>query len=264
VEHVRSEQEYIVCNNLPTLLWLAQIADLEIHTWQSRIAPGPDGTGYPRDFGSSLEALEKSLLNYPDYLLFDLDPYIYSGKEKSGDEPELNIAGFRQCAELAKWLKDIFDTIGIEAFIKTTGKTGLHIYIPIVRDFTFDEVRALSDAIGRIVLKQHPNDVTMDWAVVKRKGKTFLDHNMNARGKTLASIYSPRVSPEAAVSVPVRWDQLDDIYPTDFTMRTVPDLLAKQGDLWGDILDHKNDLRKLLDKTGMTPQAPPKKRRKSS
>lgn len=248
VEHVRLGQEYIVCNNLPTLLWLAQIADLEIHTWQSRIAPGPDGFKHGLDFGSSLEALEQSLLNFPDYLLFDLDPYIYSGKEKAGDEPELNIEGFRQCAQLAKWLKEILDTIGIEAFIKTTGKTGLHLYIPIVRELDFDEVRALSEAIGRVVLKQHPNDVTMDWAVVKRTGKTFLDHNMNARGKTLASIYSPRVSPQASVSVPIRWDQLDDIYPTDFTMRSVPELLKKQGDLWADILEHKNDLRKLIKK----------------
>ncbi len=243
VGHVGAAQEFIVCNNLPTLLWLAQIADLEIHTWQSRISPGPDGHEYDLDFGSSLAALEQSLLNYPDYLLFDLDPYIYSGKEKAGDEPELNMQGFRQCAELAKWLKAILDTLGIEAFLKTTGKTGLHLYIPIVRQFNFDEVRALSDAIGRVVLNQHPNDVTMDWAVVKRTGKTFLDHNMNARGKTLASIYSPRVSKDAAVSVPVRWDQLDDIYPTDFTMRTVPDLLKKQGDLWADILDSRRHTR---------------------
>jgi bifunctional non-homologous end joining protein LigD len=265
VEHVRGAQDYVVCNNLATLLWLAQIADLEIHTWQSRIKPGPDGFDKALDFASSLEALEESLLNYPDYLLFDLDPYIYSGEEKSGDEPELNIAGFRQCAQLAKWLKEIFDQIGIEAFIKTTGKTGLHIYIPIVREFTFDEARALSDAIGRIVLKAHPNDVTMDWAVVKRTGKTFLDHNMNARGKTLASIFSARVSPEAAVSVPIRWDQLDDIYPTDFTMRTVPALLKVHGDMWADILEHKNDLRKLVERKGAPKASPPKsKRRKSS
>lgn len=264
VEHVRMGQEYIVCNNLPTLLWLAQIADLEIHTWQSRIQPGPDALKRHKDFGTTLEALETSLLNYPDYLLFDLDPYIYSGKESAGDEPELNIQGFRQCAELAKWLKEIFDTIGIEAFIKTTGKTGLHIYIPIMRDFTFDEVRALSEAIGRVVLKQHPNDVTMDWAVVKRTGKTFLDHNMNARGKTLASIYSPRVSPQASVSVPIRWEDIDKIYPTDFTMRTVPDMLQEQGDLWADILDHKNDLKQLIETKEMPEAKKAKMRRRKS
>jgi bifunctional non-homologous end joining protein LigD len=86
----------------------------------------------------------------------------------------------------------------------------------------------------------------MDWAVVKRTGKVFLDHNMNARSKTLASIYSPRVAAEASISTPLRWDELHNIYPTDFTMRTVPKRLEQIGDLWADILEHKNDLQKLL------------------
>lgn len=259
-EHVATDQEYIVCNNLPTLLWLAQIADLELHTWQSRIKPGPDAWDLSTTFGGSVEQLESSLLNYPDYLLFDLDPYLYSGKEKSGDEPELHHQGFKMTVELAKWVKQILDSLKMESFIKTTGKTGLHMYVPIVREFTFDEVRALSDTIGRAVLQHHPNDVTMEWAVVKRTGKVFLDHNMNSRGKTLASIYSPRVSPEAAVSMPISWDQIDDVYPTDFTMHNVPELLKKHGDLWADILDHKNDLRSILSKDRM-PTAKKKRRR---
>jgi bifunctional non-homologous end joining protein LigD len=247
-EHAAKDQEYIVCNNLPTLLWLAQIADLELHTWQSRIEAGPDALNLPKTFGGSLENLEASLLNYPDFLLFDLDPYLYSGKEKRGDEPELHMKGFKKTVELAKWVKEILDSLKVDSFVKTTGKTGIHMYVPIVRDFTFDEIRALSREIGQIILKQHPNDVTMSWAVVKRTGKVFLDHNMNARGKTLASIFSPRVSPEAAVSFPLSWDEIDDVYPTDFTMHNVPELLQKDGDLWADILDRKNDLRQLLSR----------------
>jgi len=247
-EHVATDQEYIVCNNLPTLLWLAQIADLELHTWQSRIEAGPDAWSLPKSFGGSVEKLEASLLNYPDFLLFDLDPYLYSGKEKRGEEPELHMEGFKKTIELAKWVKEILDSMHIESFVKTTGKTGIHMYVPIVREFTFDEVRALSGAIGQIILKKRPNDVTMEWAVVKRTGKVFFDHNMNARGKTLASIYSPRVSPEASVSFPLSWDQIDDVYPTDFTMHNVPELLQKNGDLWADILKHKNDLRQLLSR----------------
>jgi bifunctional non-homologous end joining protein LigD len=253
-ESNKRDQRYIVCNNLATLIWLAQVADLELHTWQSRIEPGPDAFNLQKTFTGSVAALEASLLNYPDYMLFDLDPYLYSGKERSGDEPELHRRGFKKTVQLAHWLKEILDSLPIESFVKTTGKTGLHIYVPIVREFTFDDVRALSETIGRVVLDKHPGDVTMEWAVVKRKGKVFLDHNMNSRGKTLASIYSPRVSPEAAVSFPIRWDQLDDIYPTDFTMRNVPDLLAKQGDLWSDILNHKNDLAHRL-------QNPPKQQK---
>jgi bifunctional non-homologous end joining protein LigD len=98
------------------------------------------------------------------------------------------------------------------------------------------------------VLKGHPDEVTMDWAVVKRSGRVFMDHNMNARSKSLASIYSPRVAPEASVSTPLNWDELDDIYPTQFNMLTVPERLAQCGDLWKDILEHKHDLEALLSR----------------
>jgi bifunctional non-homologous end joining protein LigD len=245
-ENAGADQEYMTCDNLPTLLWLAQIADIELHTWQARVNPEPDGQHLSRETTGSLEQLEKSILNYPDFLLFDLDPYIYSGKEKQGDEPELNQIAFQKTCDLARWIKEILDPLKIKAYLKTTGRTGLHMYIPVVRNLTFEETRAISEAIGKLVLGQHPNDVTMDWAVVKRTGKIFLDHNMNSRGKTLASIYSPRVSAQASVSIPVRWEELDKIYPTDFTMNTVIERLDKVGDLWSDILENKNDLSALM------------------
>jgi bifunctional non-homologous end joining protein LigD len=87
----------------------------------------------------------------------------------------------------------------------------------------------------------------MEWAVEKRKGKVFFDHNQNVRGKTLASVYSPRPLPEAAVSMPLRWDELGDVYPADFTILSAPDLIAGRGDLWAGILDAKHDLQRLLD-----------------
>ena len=81
----------------------------------------------------------------------------------------------------------------------------------------------------------------------KRAGKIFSDYNQNVRGKTLASIYSPRPSPEASVSLPLRWDELGKVYPTDFTILTVPERLAKVGDLWANILEAKVDLVKLVN-----------------
>jgi bifunctional non-homologous end joining protein LigD len=86
----------------------------------------------------------------------------------------------------------------------------------------------------------------MEWVVEKRTGKIFVDRNQNARGKTLASVYSPRALPGAPVSMPLRWDELGDVYPTDFTILTAPDRLAKTGDLWAGILDAKHDLEGLL------------------
>ncbi len=87
----------------------------------------------------------------------------------------------------------------------------------------------------------------MEWAVTRRAGMIFMDYNQNVRGKNMASIYSLRPSPEASVSTPVTWEELDSIYPTDFTIRNVPERVARIGDLWGGILETKHDLRSLVE-----------------
>jgi bifunctional non-homologous end joining protein LigD len=242
-EHEDKDQDFLMCNNLSTLLWLGQIADLELHTSHTRINPEPDAADLPRKTTGSIKALEQSLMNYPDFLVLDLDPYLYSGKEEKGEEPELHRQGFKKCCDVAMYLKKHLDALKLSAFLKTSGKTGLHIYLPIQRNIDYDTVRSLAEIMCRQVLKEHRNEVTMDWAVVKRTGRIFMDHNMNARSKSLASIYSPRVAPEASVSTPIEWSELAKIYPTDFDMRTLPARLIKKGDLWKDILEHKCDLK---------------------
>jgi bifunctional non-homologous end joining protein LigD len=124
----------------------------------------------------------------------------------------------------------------------------LHIYIPIKRNIDYDTVRTISEVICRQVLKEHPDKVTMEWKVKDRGGKIFLDHNMNARSKSLSSIYSVRVAPEACVSTPINWDELKDVYPTDFNTLTLPNRLLQVGDRWHDILEHKNDLKALFNR----------------
>jgi bifunctional non-homologous end joining protein LigD len=238
--------DYLVCNNLPTLLWLGQLADIELHTWYSRVDPAPDGEHLTTTFAGSRRNIERSLLNYPEFIVFDLDPYIYSGQEKKGDEPELNRKAFQKTCEVALWLKDLLDSMSLSSFVKTTGKTGLHIYVPILRRLDYGAVRASAETIGKFLAGAHPRDITMKWAVDKRKGKIFFDHNQNVRGKTLASVYSPRPSPQAAVSMPVRWEELGDVYPPDFTILTAPDRLEQTGDLWATILNEKHDLVALL------------------
>ncbi len=246
-EHKEGDQEYLVCNNLPTLLWLGQIADLELHTWYSRVSPDPDGHHLSTQFSGSQKNIDNSLLSYPDFIVFDLDPYIYSGREAAGEEPELNRKAFARTREVALWLKDMLDSLSLSSFVKTSGRTGLHVYVPILRTLDYRAVRSASETIGRFLLRQHPRQITMDWTVEKRAGKVFFDHNQNARGKTLASIYSPRPLPAAPVSMPLRWDELSDVYPSDFTILSAPDLLAERGDLWAGILDAKHDLEGLLE-----------------
>jgi len=130
--------------------------------------------------------------------------------------------------------------------VKTTGKTGLHIYVSLVRRYNYDQIRAASEVIGRYLLERYPPQLSMDWAVEKRAGKVFFDHNQNMRGKTLAAPYSLRPTPEATVSMPVTWEELADLYPTDFTMDNVPSLLQQRGDAWAGILEAKRDLQALL------------------
>ncbi len=244
--HNEGDQQYALCNNLPTLLWLGQLADLELHTWYSRVSPEPDGHHLTTKFAGSQKNIDGSLLNYPDFIVLDLDPYIYSGREAKGAEPELNRKAFTKTCEVALWLKEILDALSLSSFVKTSGRTGLHIYVPILRRLDYGAVRAAAETIGRFLLREHPREVSMDWAVEKRSGKVFFDHNQNARGKTLASVYSPRPLPEAAVSMPLLWDELKDIFPTDFAILTAPDRLAEVGDLWAGILDAKNDLEATL------------------
>ena len=239
--HDTPEQEYLLCNNLATLLWLGQIADIELHTWFSRVKSGTDfrGTG-GKNSGTDFFA------NYPDFLIFDIDPYIYSGKEASGAEPELNRAAFSRTCEAASKLKEILDNLGCPAFVKTSGKTGLHVFVPILRQLEFHETHAAAETLSRFLLQKYPDLITVDWAVEKRAGKIFMDYNQNVRGKTLASIYSPRPVPQASVSVPLRWDELGKVYPTDFTILNVPSRLAAIGDLWNNIDQSKIDLVKQI------------------
>ena len=98
------------------------------------------------DYARSLESLESSVLNYPDYVLFDLDPYIYSGKEAKGAEPELNTVAFEKGKEVAFWLRELLQSMSLEAIVKTSGKTGLHVFVPIKRTIDFDAARHVSRA----------------------------------------------------------------------------------------------------------------------
>jgi bifunctional non-homologous end joining protein LigD len=245
-EHNDADGEYLVCNNLATLVWLGQIANLELHTWFSRTSPEPDGYHLGAEFSGSRRAIESSLLNYPDVVVFDLDPYVYSGKERAGEEPELNRVAFRRTCELAHHLRETLAGLGLAPFVKTTGRTGLHIVVPILRTLDFGATRAAAQTVAEHLHAQYPKLVTTDWAVRQRTGRIFVDFNMNGRGKTVASIYSPRNLPEAAVSVPLAWEELDHVYPTDFTVESVPDRVARIGDLWANLLTSKTDLRSLL------------------
>jgi bifunctional non-homologous end joining protein LigD len=245
--HQDESHEYLLCNNLPTLLWLAQAGTLEFHVWHSRACVGADAATKSTDYASSLAALESSVLNYPDYVVFDIDPYIYSGKEAPGAEPELNTLAFEKGKEVAFRLRELLNSMHLEAVVKTSGKTGLHVYVPIERTLNFDAARQVCEAIGRHLMRQYPNDITLEWSVPKRTGKIFMDYNMNVRGKTLNAAYSPRGVSGAPVSMPLTWDELAKAHPLDFRLTNAAARLAQTGDRWCDALDQKQSLERVLD-----------------
>ena len=249
-DHKDEKHDYILGNNLPTLLWLGQSGTLEFHVWHSRAKVEPDAASNLTDYASSREALESSVLNYPDYLVFDIDPYIYSGKEAKGAEPELNKKGFAVGRKVAFWIRALLNEMSLQPVVKTSGKTGLHVFVPIERTVTFDVARQICEMVGRHVMKAHPREVTMEWAVVKRTGKIFIDYNMNVRGKTLNVAYSPRGVPGAPVSMPLTWEELEAAEPMDFTMANVLTRLEKTGDRWHDALTAKQSLTEAFGSVG--------------
>jgi len=240
------DQQFLLCNNLPTLLWLCQLADIEWHAQLARINPQPDARGLPLSFTGSSENLDASVLNYPDFILFDLDPYIYAGTEKSGDEPQPNESAFARTCDVALSLKEILDSLTLSSFVKTSGATGLHIYVPILRQLDYSVIRAAANTVCAALLARRSKDVTMEWATEKRTGKVFLDANQNARHKNLAVAYSPRAKAGAPVSMPLRWDEVGKVKAADFSIANVPALVAERGDAWARILEVKQDLQKVL------------------
>lgn len=242
-----------ICNNLPTLLWLAQLADIEIHTWFSRTTAlrrtegGPAGT----EFARSQDGLRGSVLNRPDYVVFDIDPYLFPDNKlpqrKGEKDPDYSRRGFDAATEAALLLRGVLRKLGLESFVKTSGKTGLHVFVPIQRRYTFDQTHAVAKTITQYLEGQHGGKVTTAWAAEKRVGKVFLDYNQNRIGATLASAFSVRPTPEAGVSWPVTWKELEAGFdPLAFNLKTVPDLIKGRRDPWRTLLDKPQRLEKAL------------------
>jgi len=233
-----------LCNGVETLIWLAQIADIEMHPWFSRVAPlrraeraGKAGT----TFGTSEEALRESVLNRPDFVVFDIDPYLFPDNklpQRAGErDPDYSRRGFDAAREAALLVRAVLRQLKLECFLKTSGKTGLHVFVPLVRRYTFEQTHEFAKTVTQYLEGRHPKQLTTAWAAERRVGKVFLDYNQNRLGATLASAYSVRPTPEATVSLPLAWRDLDrDLDPLTFTLKTVPDYMKRRKDPWGDIL----------------------------
>jgi bifunctional non-homologous end joining protein LigD len=241
----KKKTNQLVCNNKETLLWLVNLGCIEMHPMHSSVIDYErcQVSQDPNDVGCGL--------NMPDFVVIDLDPYIYAGTEKQqkGEEPHYNIQAFKATVEVALELKALMDELHLRSYVKTSGKTGLHIFIPIsklssnnVEPINYEKTREFAKKIGSLLVARIPKKVTMEWHVSERAGKVFFDHNQNSRAKTLASVFSVRPTPLATVSMPVSWDKLIDILPTDFTLLNVPEIMKKYGNAWEQMLEDRQDI----------------------
>jgi bifunctional non-homologous end joining protein LigD len=212
---VRREQvgkiEYIVCDDLPTLVWLANLADLELHP--------------------SLSLVDD--IDRPAVMAFDLDP----------GPP----AGLAECCEVAFLLRDALSQIGLESFAKTSGSKGIQVYVPLnVDDVDYDHgSKALSHALARHLEAQHPKLVVSQQRKELRKGKVLIDWSQNDENKTTVSVYSLRARERPTVSTPLRWEELDEPDALVFEAPDVLERVEEHGDLFAPVAELEQDLPDL-------------------
>ncbi len=191
--------------DLAALLWVINLGCIDLNQWYARCDD----------------------VDRPDYVHFDLDP--------------VPGASFQKVIDTAMLLKEALDALKMPNYAKTTGSKGIHIYVPIQRGPTQKQVWTFAKELSHAIVSQAPKLVTAVYVVSKRpKGRVLVDYNQNAWGRTLASIYSIRPRPEATVSTPVTWAELErGVKIEDFTMRNVPARLKKVGDLWQPLLEKR-------------------------
>jgi len=209
---VRRNVRYIVANDRDVLLYLVNYAAITVHPWSSQL----------------------DSLDYPDFVLFDLDPV---------DAP------FNVVQNVALELKKVLDELGLRAYPKTSGVSGMHVYLPVAeRTVNYRDGTMFAQAIAKILTQRIPKEATTIRSVRQReKGKVYLDALQNGRGKTLAGVYSLRARPHAPVSTPLKWVELEKaIHPSEFNIENVPKRIEKAGDLFEPVLSDKQDIRHLV------------------
>jgi bifunctional non-homologous end joining protein LigD len=213
IEHASgSVIDFPVIDDLAALLWVINLGCIDLNQWYARCDD----------------------VDRPDYLHFDLDP--------------VEGATFAQILEVAGILHETLDGFGMANYAKTTGSRGVHVYVPIVRGPTQKDVWTFAKALAFELARSHSGLITAEYRKAHRpRGHVLVDYNQNAWGRTLASIYSVRPVPTAAVSTPVSWEDIEQgVKIEDFRIDNVPERVNQLGDLWKPLVQEKGRFR--LDK----------------
>lgn len=205
--------DYLICNDLPTLLWMTNLGCIEINPWLSTYKK-PEN---------------------PIFAVMDLDPN--------------DVKDFRQVIQVALTTREVLQQMNITPFIKTSGSRGLHIFIHTGGKYDYEIVKNFVHYLGQIIHEQHPDTTSLERSPSKRKGKIYLDFLQNRRGQTIAAPYSARPKPGATVSTPLLWEEVnDDLDVKAFTIFNTIERIRLKGDLWKDITAEKMDLKAALER----------------
>ncbi len=208
------ELRYLVCNDQATLTYMNQLGCIEINPWNSRIQS----------------------LTHPDYIVIDLDP---------GENT------FDEIIETALVVKEVLDRAKAEAYIKTSGSRGMHIFIPMGARYEYEEAKNFALLIAQLAHEQLPKLTSLKRSPKERRKQIYLDYLQNRKGQTLAAAYSVRPKPDATVSTPLKWEEVKPgLHPSQFTIKTIFKRLEKEGDLFKKVLGKGIDMEKCLKNLG--------------
>jgi bifunctional non-homologous end joining protein LigD len=203
--------DYIVCNNKATLLYLANLGCIEMNPWNST-TKSPDN---------------------PTWMVIDIDP---SNKNK-----------FTEVVDVALATKEVLDSAGIDSFCKTSGASGLHVYVPMKNKYDYDTVKDFAHIVARLVNDKLPKTTSLERSLKKRGNKIYVDYLQNRTGQTLASAYSVRPKPGATVSTPLEWKEVThNLHPSQFDINNILKRVEKKGDLFADVLTGSTNIEKAL------------------
>jgi bifunctional non-homologous end joining protein LigD len=201
----------IACDNLETLQWLANLAALTLHSWCAHVPAG-----------ATTRAAIDHALALPDYVVIDLDP---------GQGP------WSHLVQVARALRALLEALKLESCVKTSGKRGVHVVVPIAPGPTHAQATRFAEQVARAVAKVLPDIASVERMKEKRGGKLYVDYGQNGEGRTIVCPYTIRARDGAVVSTPIEWEELDDsLDPRVFTVRTVLERIRKKGDLYAPLL----------------------------
>ncbi|GAC1447946.1 MAG: DNA ligase D [Isosphaeraceae bacterium] len=208
----KGQIESLICDDRDTLLYLVNLGCIEINPWNSRL----------------------SVLENPDYLVIDLDP---------------EAIAFSHVIEAARTVRRLLDKAEILSVCKTSGKTGLHIFVPLGARYPYEQTRQFAEIVANLVHRELPATTSVLRSPALRQGRIYLDFLQNRRGQTLAAPYSARPIPGAPVSTPLKWSEVrTGLDPSRFTIRTLPKRIEKLGDLWSPVLEKGIELEACLER----------------